>query len=47
VEVQVRQEGPVIIEYTAKWAVAHRGKRLVELDADALDKAIARAPKNK
>jgi hypothetical protein len=47
VEVQVRQEGPVIIEYTAKWAVAHRGKRLVELDADALNKAIARAPKNK
>lgn len=47
VGVQVREKGPVVIEYTARWAATHRGKRFVELDASALGRALNRAPKAK
>ena len=42
VDVQVRAQGPVVIEYTARWAAAHHGKRFVALDADALGRVLKR-----
>jgi hypothetical protein len=43
VDVTVREQGPVEIEYTERWATQHKGTRFVRLGAGALSKALKRA----
>ena len=43
VDVRVSGNGPIEIEYTAKWALVHKKDRFVRLDSAALKKQIGRA----
>jgi len=47
VDVRVSDNGPIRVEYTARWASKHRNKRFVEMGAKVLNAQIKRALKNK